>query len=174
MTTIKSEDVVSADLLSIEEVENLPKWITANGYVWWLRSLGQLSANIAFVNRGGSVDRFGNHFENSRLITVRPALTVKNLPVLEIGETVKVLDKSAQYIGNNKVLLCDFLFRSLFDEESTDYETSEVKQKIDDWFNAKTTGKHSVESSEVKQKLDAWLNEEEEDGEKDGEYVYSV
>ena len=142
MLTIKNEDVLSADLLSLEEAYKLPQWILANGYCWWLRSPGiyfDLDANIncdsnaTIVLDMGYASNWGRSIDYDRG-GIRPALTVANLPSLKIGETVEVLGFMAQYVGDNKVLLCEPIFEGRFDSKSNDYETSEVKQKIDEWF----------------------------------------
>ena len=133
MITIKNEDVISADLLSVEEVNEIPKWILANGEWWWLRSPGDASHYAAYVGVDGSVDDYGDYVHDNGY-TVRPALIISNLPNLEIGETVKVFGVAAQYIGSDKVLLCESIFYRNFDEESNVYETSEVKKKMNKWF----------------------------------------
>ncbi len=138
MLTIKNEDVVNIDLLSQEEAEAIPQWILACGRWWWLRSPGLKSPGLnsdraAFVINDGSVYGSGSDV-NYDDTGVRPALQISNLPPLEVGETVKVFGKMAQYVGNDKVLLCEPIFESRFDAESNNYEQSEVKQKLDKWF----------------------------------------
>jgi len=148
MFTIKNEDVVSADLLSIEEVKNIPQWIRANGDWWWLKyaqwlQYTQLSSFWLWYAPGINGDGF-IYFRGNRVnydsVAVRPTITILNLPSLEIGETVKVFNRMAQYIGNDKVLLCESIFKSRFDKSNSNYETSEVKQKLDKWFNQMKSG----------------------------------
>lgn len=136
MYTIKNEDVVSCDLLSVEEAKNLPRWIRSNVYWWWLRSPGNCFYYAAFVYCDGFLDNSDGVDVDNDDGAVRPVLQVSNLDSLnlEIGETVKVFNLMAEYIGENKVLLCEPIFKSCFDSESNDYETSEVKKKIDEWF----------------------------------------
>lgn len=134
MFFIKNENIISADLLSVEEVENIPCWICACGNYWWLRSPSYDSDNVANVDVDGSIEDYGSDIR-SAYIAVRPAITVATSFHLQIGETVKVFYKMAQYIGNNKVLLCEPIFRSQFDKNNNTYETSEVKHKLDEWFN---------------------------------------
>ena len=136
MYTINNEDVISADLLSVEEANKLPKWILANGDWWWLQSKGYYMDYTAGVNSNGVVDDIGN-FVNGDDYGVRPALVVVNIPSLRVGETVEAFGLVAQYIGNNKVLLCENIFFSRFDEKSNKYKTSEIKQKLDEWFKKK-------------------------------------
>lgn len=133
MFTIKNKDVISSDLLSVEETENIPTWILANGEWWWLRSPGYNSYHAVIIHSNGYIYNIGRDIDYYT-VEVRPALKVLNLSELEIGETVKVFNRMAQYIGNGKVLLCESIFKSRFDEESNNYETSEVKYKLDEWF----------------------------------------
>ena len=51
-----------------------------------------------------------------------------------MGDTVEEFGLVAPYIGNDKVLLCELIVSSQFDERSDAYETGEVKQKLDKWF----------------------------------------
>ena len=134
MYEINNEDVISADLISVEEANKLPRCILANGDWWWLSSPGNNSNYAAFVRFSATVNALGFNvtYDTGE---VRPALTISNSPELEIGETVKVFGLIAQYIGGDKVLLCEPILYSRFDAESHDFETSEVKQKIDNWFN---------------------------------------
>ena len=136
MLTIKNEDVISADLLSIEEVKVLPQWILANGHWWWLQSPGYTCYNAAFVYIGGSVDTYGHNVDDTKG-GVRPTLKVSNLPNLTIGETVGIFGLLAQYIGNDSVLLCEPIGYHRFDAESNNYERSEIKSYLDDWFEEK-------------------------------------
>ena len=66
---------------------------------------------------------------------VRPALKISNLPKLETGDLVEAFGLNAQYIGDRKILLCEPIFNSLFDKQSNDYDKSEVKKKLDEWFD---------------------------------------
>ena len=68
-------------------------------------------------------------------------LPIKTISIYEwswlhfiIGETVEEFGLVAPYIGNDKVLLCELIVNSQLDERSDFYETSEVKQKLDEWF----------------------------------------
>lgn len=142
MISIKDEDVESIYLLSVNEAEDIPKYILANGEDWWLRSPGYYSVYAAFVYVDGAVSSVGYSIDDDTIFA-RPALKINNLESLnlEIGETVKVLGLMAQYIGGNSVLLCEGIamqrFATRFDNKISDYETSEVKRFIDKWFKKK-------------------------------------
>lgn len=131
MLTIKNENVVSADLLSVEEVKDIPKWIRANGE-WWRVRTNKTSDETTEIDSNGAIGYLGS---GSAVTSVRPALQIANLPQLKIGETIEVFGLMAQYIGNDKILLCKMIFYHLFKEKNLPYETSEIKQKIDKWFN---------------------------------------
>ena len=133
MYQIKNEDVLSADLLSVKEANKLPTWILANGDKWWLRSPGYYSYCSSCVYDWGYVGVVGVNV-NTTDGNVRPALKISNIQNLEIGEVVKVFGLMAQYIGNDKVLLCKSIFYSRFDGDSNVYATSEVKKRLDEWF----------------------------------------
>lgn len=133
MYQIKCEDVISADLLTVEEASKLPRWIRANGEWWWLRSPGYRSNDVAGVSSGGS-DCF--NFVDDDDVAVRPALRIKHVN-LDFGETVEVFGEMAQYIGDDKVLLCDVVAKKRFDGESNDYEESEIKSYLDSWLDWK-------------------------------------
>lgn len=144
MIRIKNEDVESIYLLSTDEADSLPKYILANGEYWWLRSLGRYPYYAAFVYDDGSVSRIGYSVDDDA-ICVRPALKSNNLESLnlEIGETVRVLGLMAQYIGDNSFLLCKSIATQRFDQKFEDklrlYETSQVKQFIEEWLEKKKT-----------------------------------
>lgn len=134
MISIKSEDIESIYLLSIQQAERLPKYILAIGDSWWLRSPGTFCGAVE-VDENGNVNYFGLKVDYNRG-GVRPALKIKNLDLLnlEIGETVKVFGLLAQCIGDNSVLLCESITNHRFDSKSNDYETSEVKRFIEEWL----------------------------------------
>jgi len=134
MLKINNEDIEGIYLLSEEEAQNIPSWILACGGSWWLRSaLALYSYGAWYVN--GYYGYLDND-DYSATNLVRPAFSITNLDNqgLEIGETVKVLGRIAQYIGNNSVLLCDGIGERRFDGESNDYEKSEIKRYIESWL----------------------------------------
>lgn len=134
MISIKSEDIESIYLLSIQQAEKLPRYILAIGDSWWLRSPGTFCGAVE-VDENGNVNYFGLKVDYNRG-GVRPALKIENLDLLnlEIGETVKALGLMAQYIGDNSVLFCESIAEHRFDSKSNDYEISEVKRFIEEWL----------------------------------------
>lgn len=154
MIRIKNEEIESIYLLSIQQAERLPRYILAIGDSWWLRTPGTF-CGTAEVDENSNVNYFGLKVDYN-WCGVRPALTVKNLDSLnyEIGETVKVLGLTAQYIGDNSVLLCESIAKHRFDSKSNDYETSEIKQFIEEWLETKKNeGKHKMTREEAREAL---------------------
>ena len=143
MITIDKSQIKSITLLSAKKARALPMWILANGKWWWLRSPGSNSNDAAFVLIDGSVICIGCDV-NLGSGAVRPALTVENLPNLEIGETVKVLGRIAQYIGNDMVLFAKSIGYHQFDAENNDYEHSEIKAWLEEWLRRRLSGKSGV------------------------------
>ena len=135
MIGINNKDIESIQLLSVEEARNLPQWIRASGYWWWLQSPGDDSGLVAYVYDDGSVEDYGSDIDDSSGV-VRPVLKIRNLDSqnLEIGETIKILGLLTQYIGHNSVLLCERIAYHRFDSVSNDYKTSEIKQFIKEWL----------------------------------------
>lgn len=131
---IEDEEVISVDLLSVEEAETIPRWVCSNGSWWWLQSSGYRSDRALFVGTEGIAYTVIGSSVDDNEGSVRPALEISNLPNLTIGETVEVFGLLAQYIGNDSALLCEPIGYHRFDEESNDYETSEIKSYLDGWF----------------------------------------
>lgn len=68
---------------------------------------------------------------------VRPALIIPELEDLDLEkykDSVEIFGLEWIYIGNGMVLAEKPIFESIFDEESTNYETSEIKQKLENWL----------------------------------------
>ena len=145
MITIDKSQIKGVTLLSVEEAKALPRWILAKGKWWWLRSPGHFSDRVASVHYDGSVDDFGDSVYND-YGAVCPALKIENLPNLKIGETIKVLGRMAQYIGNDMVLLVEPIGYRRFDADSNNYDKSEIKAWLEKWLEEAQCG---VKMSEV-------------------------
>ena len=130
----KLPDIDHADLLSAEEVEKLPKLILRHGDWWWLRSPGYGSSNAIGVHRDGSTGD-GGYYVNIANLTVRPALRLTNLNDYKVGDDFKFGGKWFRVINERTALCLDDVGKHRFDSSSNNYETSEIKQYIDDWFD---------------------------------------
>jgi len=139
MKSIHRDYIEEIALLTVEEAKKLPKWVLANGEWWWLQSAGYSQYCTAFVNNVGWVNALGYSFDRD-CVYVRPALKIKNLDLIapaygiEIGETVRILDRIAFYTGNGKVLLCEPIGVHRFDEDTNCYENSEIKEFLENWL----------------------------------------
>ena len=135
-------DTTGATLLSIEEAEQLPIELRGYGNWWWLRSSGFGSNFDASVCNDGSVYRGGINV-NYRIAAVRPALQIKNLKSskLQIGDVFIFGGKDFQVVSD-KLAFClsdigNHCFRADWKEkDANDYEKSDVKKYVDDWFNS--------------------------------------
>ncbi len=132
MIIIDKNDIEGITLLSKKEAWDLPRWILANSDWWWLRSCGNSRDEVVGVGMDGAIS-YDYEISNPR-VCVRPALEIKTLPNLEIGDLVEVLGRKSQYIGNNTVLLCEPIACHEFDDETNDYDKSAIKSYIENWL----------------------------------------
>lgn len=156
------------DLLTIEEAEKLPPEILQckapkdfDGVVddeditccWWLRSPGYESRTAAFVGLSGDVCVSGVDV-NCDYSAVRPALRIlgsllNTLPRTKKGYVIyldtKWIDIS-EYVGSPCLLKKKCMKEAhIFDGKSNNYEESEIKEFIEDWYRRK------VKESEIKE-----------------------
>lgn len=134
-------DITGVTLLSIEEAEELPFKFRKYTSRWWLRSPGYNSYYAAFVYSNGSVDDFGDYVDLDSNM-VRPALQIKNLESsnLKIGDVFYFGGKPFEVISNNLSFCLDcigfYCFRRDCEaSDANDYNKSDVKKYVDDWFN---------------------------------------
>ena len=153
-------------LLSYEEAKKLPEEIlqckTPEGYVgfnasngncyWWLRSPGYYCYDAANVSFGGwGYDDSNDVCSN---LAVRPAL--QNFTSDEIAEMPKTKKGYVKYLGTKWIDISEYLgYPCLlketclkeahrFDAEINDYEKSEIKKFIEDWFEKRLNHMPSV------------------------------
>ena len=130
-------------LLSTEEYERYKAKIPPMFCWWWLRSLGYDSNLVAFVNYDGAVPRRGCGVNGNGGV-VRPALNISNL---KIGKELKpckppvFVKNKLVFNGVTWVQIDDGLYISelpiafrRFDAESNNYENSEIRKFLLDWF----------------------------------------
>ena len=140
-------------LLSEEEYLHYKKGIPVISTWWWLRSPGNLSDDAALVGGDGSVNRLGDHVSRSS-DAVRPALNLEHLDYLKsnaytnstfpyrftwAGVTWRTLEK-------DKVAVAEMpIFFSKFDDESNDYESSFIRNKLLTWYNFRVSNHFVVQ-----------------------------
>ena len=138
-------EIKEATLLSIEEYENykelIPYLVSSDveeEECWWLRSPGLQRYGVAIVyngdiNEGGINYDFGAY-------DVRPALKIEvsSANAFKAGSKLELLDKKWTILnisGQEAYILCDeSIGRQLFDDDSNDWETSELKQWLEEQF----------------------------------------
>lgn len=143
------------DLLTVEEAKRLPEDIKKckvskkfGGYVsnnkcwWWLRSPGYGSLSAAVVDASGAVLE-GGHLVWHGNYAVRPVIRVtgENIDDMEEAE-----DGYIRYLGTKWIDITDYVGTVCllkkkcmkrphrFDSASNDYEKSEIKDYIKEWY----------------------------------------
>ena len=133
-------------LLSAEEARKIPQDILAleDGW-WWLRSPGNYSKGATVVYDDGSVSNSGRGINNG-MVAVRPAIHIEagqlnflyrtkkgyvKLGTKPNGKPIKWIDIS-EYVGRPCLLMKKPIEQHRFDEKSNDYNTSEIKMRLDE------------------------------------------
>lgn len=131
--------IIGATLLSIEETkEYLTEEERRYNNWWWLRSPGLASNCATYVIYHGRILTYGSYV-NDIDVSVRPALQISNLKSsnLEIGDTFELGDYEFKIISDNLAWMYrqdigQYAFNNAF--KGNDYETSDVKKIVDEWF----------------------------------------
>lgn len=128
-------DIVGATLLSTDEAEALPLRLRQYKSWWWLRSSIPYSDLAACVNYDGSVDCFASYIDDDGS-DIRPALQIKNFENsnLEIGDILKFENKEFEIISDTLAFCTTDIGKHRFDTDHNNYEKSEVKKYVDEWF----------------------------------------
>lgn len=132
-------EITGATLLSTEEARQLDEKILKAPDVWWLRSHGDDDVSAACVNACGYV--YDSGYDVRQCFGVRPALKLSNLEGsgLQIGGRFTFGDYNFTIISEKRALCNKIVWRSIFREDggakdANDYEASDVKKFVDDWF----------------------------------------
>lgn len=127
-------------LLSNEEYERYKSMIPSVYCWWWLRSPGLYSDYAACVNDFGDVNYNGDYVYNV-ISAIRPALRIGDLESsgLEVGKRFIKYEFPWVYLGDNIAIAEVPIEFYVFDYESNDYETSGIRQFLEDWLNNRTT-----------------------------------
>lgn len=137
-------DILGITLLSEEEAKALPSEIRNIGKSWWLSSPGYDFNLAALVDFNGDVYDFGYVVDDRH--GVRPALEVGYEgmcmvnPRLDRGAKINLAGHTWTVISD-QYILCDdivgeYVFRNDWkDSYSNDYEKSDVKKFLEDWFD---------------------------------------
>ena len=142
------------DLLTVEEAKKLPKKIRMcdvpkkfDGYIfnnkcwWWLRSPGYFSTYAAVVVASGAVGEYCN-FVFDDFSAVRPVIRVTE----NIDDMEETKDGFIRYLGTKWINITEYIGTTCllkkkclknphrFDAKSNDYEKSEIKKYLEDWY----------------------------------------
>ena len=161
-STIECElEITGATLLSIEEAEEyLTRVERAYDCWWWLCSPSNDSYYAKLVDYDGVINYRGRSVGSSNGC-VRPALQIKNLESsnLKIGDffelggfEFKVISENLAWMHKQDIGRCAFN-KDL--ENGNNYETSDVKKFVDEWFKALINFK----SEEIDDILKKWDEE---------------
>lgn len=145
------------DLLTAEEAKKLPEEIRMcdvpkkfGGYIannnnkcwWWPRSPGLSSGRAAVVAASGAVYEGGDSVRHGDY-AVRPVIRVTDENIDDMEETE---DGYIRYLGTKWIDITDYVGTVCllkkkclkrphrFDSESNDYEKSEIKDYIEEWY----------------------------------------
>lgn len=137
---INKLEITGATLLSAKEAKNLNKEILKADENWWLRSCGHRDGLAACVfGDRGYADYFGYLVNYS--YGVRPALEISNLESsnLKIGDTITFGEHDFTIISDKYALCNEIVDKRVFREDyvaedANDYEASDIKKFVDDWF----------------------------------------
>ena len=98
---------------------------------WWLRSPGDYFYYAADVDNGGFVNEYGDDV-NYDYNAIRPALksAIINLP---IGEKFIALGNRWLMIDDGFAISEDVITHRRYDSKNNEWETSELKEWLEDW-----------------------------------------
>ena len=134
-------------LLSVDEYEKyydrIPKYDAEDKdyeYWWWLRTpykyFASSSSRAFFVDGNYGYVTYRNVGYS---FAVRPVLDISEFTDLEITNCrFTRLSAEWQVIDDNLAIAVEPIFNSIFDEETNDYEKSEVRKKLLEWYELKT------------------------------------
>ncbi len=140
--------IKGATLLSVEEAEQVPQTIRefkGCGW-WWLRSPGHFTKRAAYVYYDGRVNELG-YIVHSISVCVRPALILNLESKPTDGAKLTAGDYSFTIVCDGKYALCDTpvgwsAFRENWESpDANDYEVSDIKKVVDDWYQNEIKGK---------------------------------
>lgn len=137
--------IEKVDLLTVEEAGRLPlrlrKLVRTNANrvmgdavpCWWLSSFGYSPNRACFVDENGCVDHCGN-IVDIFAHCIRPALRITNLNDYRVGSIFKFGDRWFEIIDENTAFCTRDIGRHRFDYALNDYEKSEIKALVEEWY----------------------------------------
>ena len=99
---------------------------------WWLRSPGDDKKYAGYVYSDGKVTEYG--IDVRCFYAIRPALTIVNIGNFLIGDVFEIGKWEFKIISPNLAWLHKQDIGSNPFGNTSDYETSDVKQIVDEWY----------------------------------------
>lgn len=130
-----------ATLLSVEEAKSLlTEQEREYENYWWLRTPGKNDSNYAcLVFYDGYVSQSGNYTDD--LNDIRPALKIKNIGNLKVGDIFKIGEYEFKIISPDLAWLYhQDIGTDIFDKETNVYENSHIKKIVDEWYEREILG----------------------------------
>ena len=148
-------DLLGADLLTYEEYELNRDHIINLNTEWWLKTKGTdegIPAKVMSVLPDGNVNTAGRPV-NKIITSIRPVLRVdvpeNRRSPYKTGEKQQIGDYIFTFI-TPEIMLCDkAIFCGQFGERGNNYERSDVRFALRDWFNDKIRGETKKKIKEV-------------------------
>ena len=146
ITELKNIEIEGITLLSEEEFRAYNDFIPNISRKWWLRTLNYEDPVRAKVVDEKSVVSYPTCI--SVFIRVRPALIIDfNPDDFKPGNVFEFRDKTWTIISCYLAICNDDIGDYCFNDasrETNEYETSDIKKHIEQWFTSKTTNKYDV------------------------------
>lgn len=159
-----------ATLLSAEEYKELHEFISDVEYEdtydmipydWYLRSPGTDDPNsITLADGDGITDETEPDYDDYRLAPEFPfgKYGTGNRPIIVFADSLydaglKQGDKFTVFgnpftVINDKIAILDkYISTDVFDKETTVYENSAIKQRVDDWFDSEIKKRWAIDNS---------------------------
>ena len=127
--------MVKIDLLTAKEYSKYKSKIPSVNCEWWLRSPGYYSNFAAYVDHRGFANLYGDLVHDGDHRGVRPALYVDK-DIFENIPNQRIIYGSFPWtiIDSNLAIAEVPINFTYFDEELNYYETSHIKQFIEQWL----------------------------------------
>lgn len=131
-------EILGVTLLSEEEIKEIPREILACGETWWLRTDGRFSNCVLDVFCDGILNESGRAVRREN--GIRPAF-ILGTHNLEVGELLEIFGIKVTVINKKYALADKIMTKRPFDTNcNNEYESSEIKQYLNNWFNSEKEG----------------------------------
>lgn len=158
-------NILGATLLTTDEAQQLPFKLRKYSLYWWLKSPGCCSNCAAAVGTSGIIYNTGVTVGIVNNV-VRPTLIIRNLEFsnLCIGDIFEFGGKQFEIISHDRAFCLTDIGKCAFRgdkiaPDANDYEKSDVKEYINDWFKknineSNSEDREKEEIKEIKEKID--------------------